>query len=170
MNNHSEISAARVRPRRAEGTRFADWPLALKSILGFWLVYYLTVVGRAFLGPDPATILFNRTFTLAIGIVLTLGIYAAIKLFARQESLRRLVIVGVLASLSAAAAQAAVLIAIDRYQEKPEDELRFTSREGHRVIETGNQLRVEREGQEPLVLTYPRIGELQPWFQFRVAA
>ena len=170
MNNHSEISRARVRPRRAEGALFADWPLALKSILGFWLVYYLTVVGRAFLSPDPGTILFNRSFTLIIGIVLTLGIYAAIKLFARQESLRRLVIVGVLASFLAAAAQAAVLIAVDRYQDKPQDELRFTSREGHRVIETGNQLRVEREGHEPLVLTYPRIGELQPWFQFRVAA
>src|SRR5688500_20199443 len=83
MNNHSEISAARVRPRRSDGTRFADWPLALKSILGFWLVYYLTVVARAFLSPDPGTILFNRSFTLVIGIVLTLGIYAAIKLFAQ---------------------------------------------------------------------------------------
>ena len=170
MNNHSEISAARVRPRHSEGARFADWRLALKSILGFWLVYYLTVIGRAFLSPDPATILFNRSFTLIVGVLLTLGIYVAIKLFARQENLRRLVIVGVLASFLAAAAQAAVLIAVDRYQEKPEDELRFISREGHRVIETGNQLRVDREGHEPLVLTYPRIGELQPWFQFRVAA
>src|SRR5215212_5023349 len=170
MNNHSEISAARVRPRRSDGRRFADWRLALKSILGFWLVYYLTVVGRAFLSPDPGTIMFNRSFTMIIGILLTFGIYAAIKLFGRQDNLRRLVIIGVLASFLAAAAQAAVLIAVDRYQEKPEDELRFVSREGHRVVETGNQLRVEREGQEPLVLTYPRIGELQPWIQFRVAA
>ena len=146
MNNHSEISASRVRPRHSEGARFADWPLALKSILGFWLVYYLTVIGRAFLSPDPATILFNRSFTLIIGIVLTLGIYAAIKLFARQENLRRLVIVGVLASFLAAAAQAAVLIAVDRYQEKPQDELRVVTREGHTVTETGSMIRVEREG------------------------
>ena len=170
MNNHSEISVARVRPRRSEGTRFADWPLALKSILGFWLVYYLTVVARAFLSPDPGTILFNRSFTLIIGILLTIGIYGAIKLFARGENLRRLVIVGVLASFLAAAVQAAVLIAVDRYQEKPQDELKFTTREGHSVTETGNMIRVEREGHEPLVLTFPRIAELEPWFQFRVAA
>ena len=170
MNNHSEISAARVRPRGSDGPRFADWPLAVKSILGFWLVYYLTVVARAFLSPDPATILFNRAFTLVIGIVLTACIYLAIKLLARRENLRRLITVGVIASFLAAAAQAAVLIAVDRYQERPQDELRFTSREGHRVIESGNLLRVEREGHEPLILTYPKIGELQPWFQFRVAA
>ena len=34
-------------------TRFADWPFALKSILGFWFFYALTVVVRAFLGTDP---------------------------------------------------------------------------------------------------------------------
>jgi hypothetical protein len=170
MNNHSEISVARVRARRAEGGRFGDWPLALKSILGFWLVYYLTVVARAFLSPDPGTILFNRSFTLVIGITLTLGIYAAIKLLARQDNLRRLVIVGLLASFLAAAVQAALLIAVDRYQEKPQDELRFISREGYTVTETGNMIRIERANDEPLVLTFPRIGELQPWFQFRVAA
>ncbi|MBA3511428.1 histidine kinase [Sphingomonas sp.] len=170
MNNHSEISAARVLPRRAAGSRFADWPLALKSILGFWLVYYVTVVARSFLSPDPGTILFNRSFTLIIGIVLTFVVYSAIKLFARRENLRRLILVGVVASFLAAAVQAAVLIAVDRYLEKPQDELRFTSREGYSITETGNMMRVERDGQEPLVLTFPRIGELQPWFQFRVAA
>ena len=35
--------------------RFTDWPLALKSILGFWLFYALTVVARALLGSDPWT-------------------------------------------------------------------------------------------------------------------
>ena len=36
-------------------TRFADWPLALKSILGFWLFYALTVVARAMLAAMPST-------------------------------------------------------------------------------------------------------------------
>ena len=170
MNKHSEILAPQVRAHRAEGGRFADWPLALKSILGFWVVYYLTVVARALLSPDPGTILFNRAFTLVIGITLTFAVYAAIKLLARRDNLRRLVIVGLIASFLAAAVQAALLIAIDRYQEKPQDELRFISREGYTVTETGNMIRIERENYEPLVLTFPRIGELQPWFQFRVAA
>ena len=33
-------------------SRFSDWSLALKSILGFWLFYALTVAVRAILGTD----------------------------------------------------------------------------------------------------------------------
>jgi hypothetical protein len=33
-------------------SRFSDWPLAVKSILGFWLVYFVTVVARALLTKD----------------------------------------------------------------------------------------------------------------------
>jgi len=88
MNNHSEM-AAPPEPRRADGRRFADWPLALKSILGFWLFYALTVVARAFLGADPATVLQNKAVTIIAGIVLTAAIYVAIQLFAHRASLRR---------------------------------------------------------------------------------
>jgi two-component system LytT family sensor kinase len=31
-------------PQKPVRTRFSDWPLALKSILGFWCFYALTVV------------------------------------------------------------------------------------------------------------------------------
>jgi ABC-type lipoprotein release transport system permease subunit len=110
MNNHSE-TAALPEPRRADGRRFADWPLAFKSILGFWLVYYLTVVARAFLSHDPGTILLNRSYTLLIGVVLTVGIYAAFTWFAHRASLKRLILVGVLVSFIAAATQAGLLIA-----------------------------------------------------------
>ena len=41
-------------------TRFGGWPLAVKSILGFWSFYALTVVARAFLGTDPWTMLENK--------------------------------------------------------------------------------------------------------------
>src|SRR5215210_3902738 len=133
MNNHSEISAARVRRRHSEGARFADWPLALKSILGFWLVYYLTVVARAFLSHDPGTILLNRSFTLVIGIVLTALIYVALILFAARASLKRVILVGLLSSFVAAGAQAGLLIAADRFLEKPQDEMRFLPREGYSV-------------------------------------
>ncbi|HUE80126.1 MAG TPA: histidine kinase [Sphingomicrobium sp.] len=169
MNKYSEM-AAFADTRRAEGARFADWPLALKSILGFWLVYYLTVVARAFLGHDPATVLVNRSLTLIIGIALTAAIYAALTLFAARASLKRLVVVGLLASFIAAIAQAGILISADRFLEKPQDEFRFTSREGHTVVETGNTMRVERDGQDPLVMTWPKVAELRQWDQFRIAA
>jgi hypothetical protein len=170
MNKYSEMSAFKIEPRRADGARFADWPLAVKSILGFWLVYYLTVVARAFLGHDPGTVLVNRSLTLVIGIALTAAIYVALTIFAARASLKKLIIVGVLASFIAGAAQAGILISADRFLEKPQDEFRFTSREGHTVVETGNTMRIERAGQEPLVLTWPKVAHLRPWYQFRIAA
>ena len=65
-------------PHPAAQTRFSDWPLAVKSILGFWLFYALTVAARAFLGTDPWTTLENKLVVIGIGIVVTLLIYLAI--------------------------------------------------------------------------------------------
>ena len=53
--------------------RFGDWPLALKSILGFWLAYALTVVIRATLGDDPLTTLQNKLLNILIGILLIMA-------------------------------------------------------------------------------------------------
>ena len=176
MNEHSEflsasdVAALRSEAREPGAPRFGDWRMALKSILAFWLVYYLTVVARAFLGQDPGTILLNRSLTLLIGITLTIGIYGLFKLFAVRANLKRLITIGVLASFLAAAAQAAVLISADRFLERPQDQMRFTSREGYAIIETGNAMRIERDGHDPLVLTFPKLAQLKQWDQFRIAA
>jgi hypothetical protein len=166
----SDLAALRSESRGSRAPRFGDWRLALKSILAFWLVYYLTVVARAFLGQDPGTVLLNRSLTLVIGIALTIVIYGAFKQFAASATLKRLITVGVLASFLAAAAQAGLLISADRFLEKPQDEFRFTSREGFTVVESGNTMRVERVGHEPLVLTWPKLAQLKQWDQFRIAA
>jgi hypothetical protein len=157
-------------PHPTAETRFRDWPLAAKSILAFWLVYFVTVVLRAFLTKDPGTILFNRSLTLVIGIVLTAGIYVALAYWARQATLRRRVLIGFAASFIAAATQAGLLIGADRFLEKPQDERRFTSREGFTVTETGNTVRVERPGAAPLVMTWPKMAELERRDIFRFAA
>ena len=81
---------------------FADWPLALKSILGFWLFYALTIVARAFLGSDPATILQNKMPVVGAGMILTGLVYAAIALFGGATMRRKLVVAG----LASAAARA----------------------------------------------------------------
>jgi two-component system, LytTR family, sensor kinase len=152
-------------------SRFRDWPLAVKSILGFWLVYYATVIARAFLTDDAVTVLLNRSLTLIVGIVLTFGIYIAFRWLAAEEAtLKRRIVVGLVASFVAAGAQAGILIWADRFLEKPQHETRFVSREGYTVVETGNTLRVNREGGEPLVLTWPRLAQLEPWHKFRYAA
>src|SRR5690348_3875256 len=96
-------------------TRFSDWPLALKSILGFWLFYALTVVARAFLGTDPLTTLINKLTVIGIGIVVTGLIYLAIASFGLGQSIRRRAIVAAIASLLGAVAMGGTLVLIDDY-------------------------------------------------------
>jgi hypothetical protein len=160
----------RMLPHPAVETRFKDWPLAVKSILGFWLVYFATVIARAFLTEDPGTIILNRSLTLVIGIALTAGIYMVFATYARQAPLKRRIAIGIGASFVAAAVQAGLLIAADRFLEKPQEEMRFISREGYKIVETGNTMRLERPNQEPLVVTWPRLNQLHASDQFRYAA
>ena len=150
--------------------RFSDWPLALKSILGFWAFYGLTVVARALLGSDPVTVLRNKLVTIGLGVLLTGLIYLAIVLLARTAPLRRKAIVAGVGSFVAAAIMAGVLILADRKMADSREEMRFQAREGFVIVEQGRRVRIERTSEAPLILTMPRISELDPHKQLRFAA
>ena len=150
--------------------RFADWPLAVKSILGFWLFYALTVVARAFLGSDPWTVILNRSFTVGTGMVLTFGIYFAVNLLARDANLPRKAVAAGLGTVVASAILSALAIWADNFQDKPQDEIHYVSREGYYVTDIGNQMIINRPNEPPFVITWPRAKELSPYEQFRSAA
>jgi hypothetical protein len=150
-------------------TRFGDWPLALKSILGFWLFYALTVVARAFLGTDPLTVLTNKLSVIGIGIVVTALIYLAIAGFGAGHTIGRKAVIAAIASLIGAVAMGGTLILIEDYMRESKEEFRFQAREGFTVVEKGQQIRIERTAQEPVVLTFPKIHELDPMKRFRYA-
>ena len=141
-------------------TRFADWPFALKSIVGFWCFYALTVVVRAFLGTDPWTTLQNKLSVIGIGLLITGLIYAAISTFGNGAPIRRKAIIAGLSSVVASLVMGATLVAIEDWMHESKEEFRFQAREGFTVVEQGNQIRIERTAQEPLVLTMPRVREL----------
>lgn len=150
-------------------TRFSDWPFAFKSILGFWLFYALTVVARAFLGADPWTMLENKLLVVGIGIVINCLIYLAISAWSRGTDIRRkAVIAGVSSALGSLALGGLVVMSEDWMRESRE-EFRFQAREGFTVVEQGNQIRIERTAQEPLVLTMPKVHELDPMKRLRYA-
>jgi two-component system LytT family sensor kinase len=151
-------------------SRFADWPTAAKSIVGFWSFYFLTVVARAFLGGDPGTVMENKATTVCIGVLLTFGIYGAIRTFAVDSGVRRQAVVAGVASIVASAALSGFLLAADRYQDRPHDEFHYVSKEGFQVTEVGQQVRLERTGAAPIILTYPAVTELDRYEQFRIAA
>jgi len=147
--------------------RFADWRFATKTVLGFWLFYALTVVARAFLGSDPWNALENRLLIIGVGIIATGLIYCAITAFGRGSSLRRkAVIAGIGSTLASLVMGGALIVSQDLFRPSREA-LRYQAREGFTVIEKGQQVRIERTAQEPLVLTMPKMRELDAMQRFR---
>lgn len=154
-------------PPPAVRSRFSDWPLAVKSILGFWFFYALTVVARAFLGTDPWTTLENKLAVIGVGIILTGLIYLTIASLAESVTIRQKAIVAAIASAVASLCMGGTLIALDDMFHPSKEEFRFQAREGFTVVEQGQQIRIERTAQEPLVLTMPKTGELDEMQRFR---
>jgi len=144
-----------------EDRRFADWPLAVKSILGFWLVYTATVVARAFLGSDPWTVLYNKIATIGVGVILTFAVYALIKVLAGRSGIRRKAITAAILSFLAAIGQATILMSLEPYFRPSKEEFRHVAREGFVIVEKGYQIRIERTAQDPLVLTLPRMSQME---------
>ncbi len=142
----------------------------MKSIVAFWLVYGATIVARAFLGTDPITTLRNKAIIVVAGVVLTVAVYLVINFFARNSNIRRKAVVAVLASFAAAVAQASILLFSDRFMHESREEFRYKAREGFVIIEKGNKIRIERKTEEPLVMTWPDMHELDPYKQLRYGA
>ena len=151
-------------------TRFADWPFAVKSILGFWFFYAVTVVARASLGSDPWTTLENKLAVVGIGILLTGLIYLVISAIGARASIRRKAIIAAAASTLASIVMGGTLILIEDLFRESREEFRFQAREGFTVVEKGQTVRIERTAQEPLVLTMPKMRELDPMKRVRYAA
>ena len=150
-------------------TRFGDWPFAIKSILGFWFFYALTVVARAFLGTDPWTTLEDKLVVIAIGIVLTGLIYLAITTLGQRAGIRRKAIIAAAGSAVASLVMGAALILLEDWLPQSKEQFRYQVREGFTVVEQGNQVRIERTAQEPLVLTIPPIHDLNSNRRIRYA-
>ncbi len=149
-----------MRNEFAEERCFADWRLALKSILGFWLVYAATVVARALLGDDPWTSLHKKVPNILVGIILTFALYGLLSWFARGASMYRKAILAAVLSALAAIGQATTIMFLEPYFKQSHEEFRFQAREGYVVIEKGRQIRIERAASDPLVVTLPRMGEM----------
>jgi hypothetical protein len=150
--------------------RFSDWPLALKSILGFWFFYALTIGARAFLAADPLTMLSNKMLTVGIGIVLTGLVYLAIAGLTPGANIWKKAVVAAIASFGASWGMAGSFFITENVMKEPKEIFRYQSREGFVLTEKGRTLTVERRAQEPLVVTWPRMGELDANKRFRYAA
>ena len=140
-------------------SRFHDWPLAVKSIVGFWSFYALTVVLRALLAPNALNAIWDKLPNIGVGIVVTGLIYAAIAGAGGRSNLRRKTVIAALASLAGAVAMSGTLSLLEGKIHSKE-EFKVQAREGFVVVEKDNKIRIERSAQEPLVLTMPTVSEM----------
>src|SRR4051794_30362774 len=146
-------------PPPAVRSRFSDWPLALKSILGFWCFYALTVVLRALLAPNAMNAITDKLINIGLGIVITGFIYLAIAGVGRAKNIRGKTIIAAISSVIAAMVMAGTLSLFEGKMQSKE-ECRAQAREGFVVIEKNNRITIERSAQEPLVLPMPRMSEM----------
>lgn len=140
-------------------TRFRDWPFAVKSILGFWLFYALTVVLRALLAPDPVPAISDKLPNIGLGMIITAFIYVAIAGGGRVMNIKGKTAIAAISSLVAACVMSLTLSFFGNHLSSKE-EMRYQAREGFVVIEKNNRITIERNAQEPLVLTMPSISEM----------
>src|SRR3954447_11369461 len=110
-------------------SRFADWPLAVKSILGFWFFYALTVVVRAFLGSDPWAMLQNKLFIIGIGMVINGIIYVAIGALSDGKSIRRKALIAGLGCVIGSIALGGTVVSLEDMMRESKEEMRFQARE-----------------------------------------
>jgi two-component system LytT family sensor kinase len=143
--------------------RVHDLQLAIKSIAGFWLFYFLTFLARSLVLGDGWTAMFtHRTAGILVGIVLTFLVYLALRLFAERGSLRRMIIVGAIACLPASIAFSALnfttnLMSNPMFQQDVTREMK----DGTVITQTtAGQLKVQRRGaSSPIVIPVPSARE-----------
>jgi LytS/YehU family sensor histidine kinase len=70
----------------------------------------------------------------------------------------------------ASVGMASAIIGLEDQFRESKEEFRFQAREGFVVVEKGQTVRIERSAQEPLVLTMPKITELDSNKRFRYGA
>jgi two-component system, LytTR family, sensor kinase len=142
-------------------SRFADWRLAIKSIIGFWSFYALTIVLRALLAPNALYAINDKLMNIAVGVVVTGLIYLVIAGLGSRANIRGKTAIAAAACLVGAVLMSGTLAALEG-DVKSLEETRYQAREGFTVIEKGNQITIERTAQEPLVLTMPGLKEMSP--------
>ena len=146
-------------PGTAWRLHFADWPLALRSITGFWLFYLATVLLRAFIGPEAASAMTDRIVNAVVGVILTALIYVALALFARGGSVVRMTTVAAAAALPCALLLSFVSLKMAT-SHMPSEQSRITTQEGVAIVQQGSNVRIVQGNGDELEVNLPPIEQM----------
>lgn len=140
--------------------RFADWRLATQSIIGFWAFYLVTVLLRGLFGPEAASAIGYRAINAALGLVLTFLIYAAIRILAREGSIKRMAIVAAIAALPAAVLMSAASLRMAMWSDQMSEQSKITTQEGIAIVQRGQNVRIIKQGGDELEVNLPPVEEI----------
>ena len=140
--------------------RFADWRLAAQSIIGFWAFYLVTVLLRGLFDPEAASAIGFRGINAALGLTLTFLIYVAIRLFARDGSIRRMAIVAATAALPAAIAMSIASLRMATWSDPIAPASKIMTQEGVAIVQRGNVIRIVQDDGNELQVTLPPMKDL----------
>jgi len=140
--------------------RFADWRLATQSIIGFWAFYLVTVLLRGLLGPEAMSAISYRGINAALGLILTFLIYIAIRLFAREGSIRRMAIVAAAAALPAAVIMSTASLRMATWSDEMTEQSKITTQEGIAIVQRGQNVRIIKQGGDELEVNLPPVEEI----------
>jgi LytS/YehU family sensor histidine kinase len=140
--------------------RFADWRLAAQSIIGFWAFYLVTVLLRGLFDPEAASAIGFRGINAALGLVLTFLIYVAIRLFAREGSIRRMAIVAAAAALPAAVIMSIASLRMATWSDPIAPASKIMTQEGVAIVQRGNVIRIVQDDGNELQVTLPPMKDL----------
>ena len=140
--------------------RFADWRLATQSIIGFWAFYLVTVLIRGLFGPEAASAIGFRAINAALGLILTFLIYGAIRLFAREGSIRRMAVVAATAALPAAILLSIASLRMATWSDPMSPATKITTQEGVAIVQRGNNVRIVKGDGDELEVNLPPVEDL----------
>jgi two-component system LytT family sensor kinase len=153
------MAMAALSPFSPQG-RFADWRLAAQSIIGFWAFYLVTVLLRGLFDPEAASAISYRGINAALGLILTFLIYIAIRIFARDASIRRMAIVAAVAALPAAVLMSMASLRMATWSDPIAPASKIMTQEGVAIVQRGNVIRIVKDDGDELEVTLPPVEEM----------
>ena len=141
--------------------RFSDWRLAVQSIIGFWAFYLVTVLLRGLLSDEAAAAMSFRALNAGVGLVLTVLIYVAIRMIARDGSVRQMALTAAATALPAAIIMATTSLQLATMVDPMGHETsEIRTREGVSIVQRGNNIRITPQDGNEMEVNLPPLEEM----------
>ena len=141
--------------------RFSDWRLAAQSIIGFWAFYLVTVLLRGMVSEEAAAAMSFRAINAGVGLVITVLIYIAIRLIARDGTVRQMALAAAFTALPAAIIMAALSVHLATIVDPMGHETsQIRTQEGVTIVQRGTNVRIVRPDGNEMEVNLPPKAEM----------